>query len=61
MLKKSINSAIIYPIHVNAALALSYIQRKSISLRAMAVWSLRLWTFFITFAPYFQTEYVMVR
>ncbi len=61
MLKKSINSAIIYLIHVNAALVLSYFQRKRISPIAMAVRSLRLWTFFSTFTSCFQIEYAMVR
>ncbi len=57
MLKKSINSASIRLSHVTAAAAVSCMQRKSIWLLAMAVRSLRLWTFFSTSASCFQIEY----
>jgi hypothetical protein len=50
MPKKPINSANICVNHVDAVLTLSDLRKKALSPHPGAVWSLRLWIFFITFA-----------
>jgi hypothetical protein len=61
MLKKSINSADINPDSRKRKVNLEWLSERRTSLRPGALRSLRLWTFFSTFASFFKIEYATVR